>query len=291
MDWQVLNMLIKFLRDDMKQFTLGGSYTDSASWGMTKVNGLGSITMDISKTKNAVGDGETITSIQVPARPIDIVANVKNVRNNQIERAKAISFFNPKHSFIMYVTRGNDTRWIQTRIDKFKCQEQPPYKAVEIEMALICEDPYFYSKDNYGKDIAAVTGTFGFPFISSVEKGFKVGVYNFAKQVEVENTGDVETYMTIRIEAFGTVINPKVVKDHAYIRLIDTLSSGDIVEIDMVENTIRKNGVNCIGKTDRTSSFTGMAMDVGDNTISFTADSGDTNMKVVLYYNLKYLGA
>ena len=92
MDWQVLNMLIKFLRDDMKQFTLGGSYTDSASWGMTKVNGLGSITMDISKTKNAVGDGETITSIQVPARPIDIVANVKNVRNNQIERAKAISF-------------------------------------------------------------------------------------------------------------------------------------------------------------------------------------------------------
>lgn len=219
------------------------------------------------------------------------MANVKNSKNNQTERAKAISFFNPKHTFVVYVTRGSDTRWIIAKINKFKCPDQRQCKAVEMQMALICEDPFFFSKDNYGKNIAAVTGCFGFPFISKINDGFKVGTYNFAKQIEIENTGDVETYMTIRIEAFGEVVNPKVIKDKAYIRLIDTLVSGDVIEIDMVENTIKKNGVNCIGRTDRTSSFTGMAMDVGDNTISFTADDGDTNMKVVLYYNLRYLGA
>jgi hypothetical protein len=58
----------------------------------------------------------------------------------------------------------------------------------------------------------------------------------------------------------------------------------------MVENTITKNGENCIGKVDRTSSFSGMVLKSGDNEVSFEADEGDANMKVVLYYNMRYMG-
>lgn len=152
-------------------------------------------------------------------------------------------------------------------------------------------DPYFYSKDDFGKNIAAVKTTFGFPFISPVGKGFNVGIYNFKRAIGVENTGDVETYFSIRLEAFGDVANPKVIKDNAYIRIIDTLHKNDVVQVNLVDNTIRKNGVNCIGKVDRTSSFSGMRLDVGNNTVSFAADDGDTNMRVLLYYNLRYLGA
>ena len=96
---------------------------------------------------------------------------------------------------------------------------------------------------------------------------------------------------TIVIEARGEVENPKVIQNDAYIRLLDKLASGDKVEIDLVENTIKKNGENCIRLVDRTSSFSGMVLGVGNNTISFGADNGDRNMNVVVYYNLRYLGA
>lgn len=282
-------MILTFVREDSKRFILGGSYSDTAAWGITSIDGIGKIEAEISTEKNATGDGDTITGVRFPARNIDITANVKNRKNNEVEKRKADSFFNPKHNFTLFIADGNTTRWIKAKIEKFACPRK--HGNIQLSLALKCVDPYFYSKDNYGKNIASVKPVFGFPYISPVSKGFNVGIYNFARQVEVENTGDAETYFTIRLEAFGDVLNPKVMKDNAYVRIIDTLQNGDIVDIDLVENTIKKNGKNCIGKVDRTSSFNGMIMDIGDNTISFGADDGDTNMRVVIYYNLRYLEA
>lgn len=284
-------MIVKFVRDDLKTFSLGGSHKDTAAWGITKIDGTGNIENEITTEKFALRDGAEITSERIPQRSIDITARVKNRDSNEIERQKAMSFFNPKHSFIIYITKGDVTRWIVAKIQKFKCPEAGARKMVEMSLALICPDPFFYSKDNYGKNIASVTPGFGFPYISPSGRGFNVGVYNFAKQVEIENTGDVETYATIYIEATGEVENPKIIQNGAYIRLIDNLVNGDVIEIDLVGNTIKKNGLNCIGKIDRKSSFTDMAILPGDNTVAFSADNGDSNMNVVLYYNLKYLGA
>lgn len=284
-------MFLTFIRDDLKRFTLGGRYSDTASWGITKISGISDVEYEISTEKNAVGDGETVTSVRLPKRNIDITAKIKNGLNNGIERSKVLSFFSSNHDFTIYIERNGETRWIECLVQKVKCTDRALKAPLQLELALICPDPFFNSKDNYGKNIASVKPGFGFPYISTIGEGFKVGVYNFAKKVEIENNGDVETYFTIRIEAFGAVTNPKIMKDDAYIRLIDTLVSGDVIDIDLVNNTIRKNGVNCIGKVDRTSSFSDMVMSTGDNTISFTADDGDTNMKVLIYYNLRYLGA
>ena len=284
-------MFLTFIRDDLKRFTLGGRYSDTASWGITKISGISDIEYEISTEKNAVGDGETVTSVRLPKRNIDITAKIKNGLNNGIERSKVLSFFSSNHDFTIYIERNGETRWIECLVQKVKCTDRALKAPLQLELALICPDPFFNSKDNYGKNIASVKPGFDFPYISLAGKGFNVGVYNFAKKVEIENNGDVETYFTIRIEAFGAVTNPKIMKDDAYIRLIDTLVSGDFIDIDLINNTIRKNGVNCIGKVDRTSSFSNMVMSTGDNTISFTADDGDTNMKVLIYYNLRYLGA
>lgn len=290
-------MFITFVRDDSKKFFMGGSYKDSASWGITKIDGIGTIENTITTENMAEIDGEEVVSERIPARYIDITANVKNRNMNSLERRNALAFFNPKHNFTMHVEKDGVTRWIKAKIQKVKCPEENVRKNVEIDIALICVDPFFYSADDYGKNIASVTGRFAFPYISPVEtegkiiRGFYVGVFNFAKQIQIENSGDAETYALIRIEAKGDVQNPKIMQNGVYIRLIDTLVSGDVVEVDLVNNTIQKNGFNCIGKVDRRSSFTGMVLNTGDNTISFDADNGDTEMNVILYYNLRYMGA
>lgn len=283
-------MFLKFIRDDKKIFTLGGSYKDTSSWGITKISGTGTISNDISKERFGDTDGEDVSGEYVPSRTIDITANVKSRSDNNSERQRAISFFNPKHSFKLYVTRDGVTRWINVKIEKFQCADENFSKLQTAKWALLCPDPYFYSVDNYGKNIGAIAGGFHFPYINQIGSAFIVGSYAFAKQVEIENIGDVDTYAVVRIESTGTVANPKIMNNGKYIRVIDVMEKGDCIEIDLLNNTIHKNGVNCIGKVDRSSSFTGMAVHPGDNTFSFSADSGETYMNVTLYYNLKYLG-
>lgn len=283
-------MFIKIVRDDRKVFYLGGSYRDDASWGIKEISGIDKIENVIGTTEPAIGDGTEITSEKITERYIDIVASVKNRKNNDIERRNALIFFNPKHSFTLYVENCGVTRWIIAELQRFQCQNKPADRHVSMSIAMLCQDPYFYSVDNYGKNIAAIVGCFGFPYISPFGKGFRTGVFNFAKKVEIENTGDVETYTKIVIEASGMVENPKVIQNGYFIRILDILQNGDIVEIDTVKNTIRKNGINCIGKVDRKSSFSGMVLRIGDNEVSFDADNGDTNMKVMLYYNMRYMG-
>lgn len=283
-------MQVKFVRDDGKVFILDGSCKGGADWGITEISGTDTIENSMGSAVPAVGDGEVITSERIPSRNIDIFASVKDRRKNQEERRKALSFFNPKQGFTLYITKGGVTRWAKARQERFQCREAAPDRHVSMSAAIKCMDPYFYSVDNYGKNIAAVMGCFGFPYISPLSKGFRTGVYNFAKVVSVENNGDAGIRMKVVITADGLVKNPKIILNGAYVRIIDMLGAGDILEIDLERNTIRKNGENCIGKIDRHSSFTGMELLTGENEVSFDADNGDTNMKVVLYYYLRYLG-
>lgn len=283
-------MYIKIVRDDGQVFCLGGSYQDAAAWGIKQITGLSEVENQITTEMLANGDGVQIVGERIGGRPIDITASVKNRHLNEQERSRAFSFFHPKKSFVLYATVGENTRWCTAKIERFKCPSVAKDVHAELNLALLCKDPHLYSVNNYGKNIAAVTSCFGFPYMSSTAKGFKVGFFNFSKTVSIKNTGDVDTYMKIVIKAEKEVINPKIIHNDAYIRVLDTLHAGDEIVIDLVQNRITKNGENCISKVDRYSSFSKMALAVGDNKISYHADNGDTNMKVMVYYNLKYLG-
>ena len=96
-------MFLTFIRDDQKKFTLGGRYSDTASWGILEIKGIGDIEYEVSTEKNAVGDGETVTAVKMPKRNIDIVAKIKDALNNNIERSKALSYFSSNHEFILYI--------------------------------------------------------------------------------------------------------------------------------------------------------------------------------------------
>lgn len=64
----------------------------------------------------------------------------------------------------------------------------------------------------------------------------------------------------------------------------------DVIIMDFAANppTVKKNGVNCIGKCDRTSEFDEMGLVIGDSTLSYTADNGSNNLSVSIYYNKLY---
>lgn len=122
--------------------------------------------------------------------------------------------------------------------------------------------------------------------------GFIAGAYSFSNVVDIVNDGDVETYLRVVINANGSVTNPAIHKDGKYVKILGTLKQDDVVEIDFNQRppSVTKNGENIINLSDRTSSFTGMQLDVGINQISYGADDGENNMSVSVYFEKRYLG-
>lgn len=277
--------LVRCVRSDAKEFTIGLS-----DWKITKLDGIDAPNFSLFTDKNAVGDGALLSGKRVDDRDVYVEAKSRFPLKNEELRARALSFFNPKYTYKIHITYQGVTRWIDGELEGFSLPSENVYRNMILKVRFFCKDGYFKSEDNFGKDIASESKMFGFPFIQTQKVKTVASAFNFAKMVQIDNDGDVDTYCSARIIFNGDVTNPKIVKDDYFVRVIHNFVEGDILEIDFSQCTIRKNGENIIQKIDRESTFTSMQLDVGTSQIGFGADTGDSNMSVTIYYNKLYLG-
>lgn len=280
---------VRIVREDGQEFILDNTLWMIPSDGL---DGWDYVTNTISYEEKAFGDGGILSSERVGIQDRTIKAYMNNKNLLSIIRDSCISFFGVKHTFKVYLTYQGRTRWCEGNLYKFSLPNKNIYRKLELQFTIRCMQPYLLSVDEFGEDIASVIPKFGFPFISRVGKGFIFSHYKFADEVELSNTGDVETYPKIVLLAKGEVKNPIVFKDDKFIKIIDTLQKDDVIIIDLTSTpaTVKKNGVNIIGKTSRDSSFYDLKFDIGTNTIKFDADEGTNLLGVTIYYNQRYVG-
>lgn len=276
---------MRFLRDDGLEFILGNE-----DWGILSLEGADSLETEIYTESNAMGEGEFITGEQVKSREIIFVADTKRLSELSVKRQSAMAFFNRKRSFKVYLSYRGVTRWIEGRLAGFKCPTNNVFEAVEITGTLLCPEPYWKSVDEFGKDIANIIPAFGFPYNALVGKQYPVGYSEFAKEVHIYNDGDAETQIRAVITAKDVVSVPALIKDDYGIYINVAMDTGDVIEIDFGERSVRMNGENIITKLQKKSSLTNMALNIGDNIVSYSADDGDANMAVNIYYNKRYQG-
>lgn len=280
---------VRIVREDGQEFILDNTLWMIPSDGL---DGWDYVTNTISYEDKAFGDGGILSSERVGIQDRTIKAYMNNKNLLSIIRDSCISFFGVKHTFKVYLTYQGRTRWCEGNLYKFSLPNKNIYKKLELQFTIRCMQPYLLSVDEFGEDIASVIPKFGFPFISRVNKGFIFSHYKFADEVELSNSGDVETYPKIVLLAKGDVKNPIVFKDDKFIKILDTLHKDDVIIIDLTSTpaTVKKNGVNIIGKTSRDSSFYDLKFDIGTNTIKFNADEGTNLLGVTIYYNQRYVG-
>lgn len=281
--------MVRIVRDDSKEFIIDGS-----DWRINELSGFGSFDNDITMIDNAIGDGGIYGSNRVAQKDRTIVAKSRNPVLNEILRKIAISFFNPKKTFKVYLTYMGVTRWCEGKIHKFDLPTANIYTPMTLTITFLFANPFLKSFDNFGKNIASVVGMCAFPYLCNIApgtpRGITGGVFNFAQKVVFENDGDVDTYCKAVFTAKGEVLNPKLLINGNYVRVLDTLVKDDVLVIDFTKNppTVQKNGVNFIGHCDRTSAFDDMALLVGDSEVSFDADNGSNLLDVSIYYNKLY---
>lgn len=279
----------RFVRSDAAELI-----ADGTDWLLTPgtVDGVCKPAFNLYTEDNAAGDGAVVTGKRVAARDLSVSASSMRIANNAVLRARASSFFNPKYTFKIYLTYQGRTRWISAELAGVDLPTDMVCVPQTFTATFLAANPYWQSVDDFGQDIAAITPRWGFPYLDHPTLGVLVDIANFARSVVFEYDGDVPAYPTITITADAEVTNPKIVKDTAFVRLIDTLNAGDILRITTNPRDIRitKNGQNVLNKVDRASNFTGMQMQPGTNTVSYEADYGDNNLHVVIRYNKQYLG-
>ncbi len=283
---------VRIVRSDSKEFIIDGKDWDIPS--KSGLEGFGSFENDITMIDNAVGDGGTYGSDRIAPKDRTIVAKSRNPVMNEILRKVAISFFNSKFMYKIYLTYMGVTRWCEGKIYKFDLPTENIHTTMTMTITFLFANPFLKSYDNFGKNVAAITPMCGFPYLCSVTpgtpKGVTGGIFNFAQKIVLENDGDVETFCKAVFTANGTVVNPKLVVNDHYVRVLDIMEQGDVIIIDFTQNppTVQKNGHNYIGHCDRTSAFDDMALIVGDSIISYDADNGSNLMEVSIYYNKLY---
>lgn len=283
---------VRIVRSDNREFNIDG--TDWRILSDGGLDGWGDFENDITTVDNAVGDGGIITSDRIAQKDRSIVCRSRNPLLNDVLRREAITFFNSKSMYDVYLTYMGVIKWCTGKIYKFSIPTANVNRPMNMSITFLCPDPFLKSYDSFGKNIASVVGMCGFPYLCSVTdntpKGTTGGRFNFAKMVVLENDGDVSTYCKAVFKASGAVTNPKLIINGKYVRVIDTMAAGDIIIIDFTANppTVEKNGVNYIGHCDRTSEFDDMALIVGDSEIEFDADNGSNVLDVSIYYNKLY---
>lgn len=281
------NVYVRIVRSDKKEFVIDGTDWKIPSDGL---DGFGTFENDISTAENAVGDGDIVTSSRIAKKDRSIAAKSRNPLLNDVLRREAVSFFNSKMTYKIYVTYMGVTRWCEGEIYKFNLPPGNVHREMTMSMTFLCPDPFLRSYEDFGKNIASVVPMAGFPYLCKKETGVTGGRFNFAKMVVLENDGDVNTYCKAVFWAKGIVKNPRLSIGDAYVRVIDTMAEGDVIIMDFTANppTIKKNGLNFIGHCDKTSKFDDMQLNVGDTEISFDADDGSNLLDVSIYYNKLY---
>ena len=275
----------RFVRADARELIVDGE-----DWLLTSIDGAAAPGYQIYSSDNAVGDGSIITGRRVAARDLQLAAIAMDVDSNAALRKAALSFFRPGVEYRIYLTYLGTTRWITGELTAFKAPNDRICLPQTFAAYFLCVAPYWQSVDDFGQDIAAITPCWGFPYMDHPTFGVRVAVANFAREVVFNYDGDVPSYFKATITCDGPVTNPKLIMGGSYIRVITEMQRGDVLSIDLQVDRVLLNGENVLVRVDRASNFTGMQMDVGENRVSFSADVGENDMHVVIYYNKQYLG-
>lgn len=283
--------LVKIIRPDGKIFQFGDVF------GETEILGAGTMHREIYSEPKGVGHGNYQTGSRIPPREI-IISSTAFAKDDGEARASADDFFcYPEEDHRLEITYKGRTRWIMGQIEVFDLPIDSVGARQRFELSVLCLDPLFRSMDRFGKDIAQVTGAWGFPIFSSLDTidpfvtgGNIAGVYDFSRKAFLKNDGDFMTYPVLAITTAGTVKNLKISKNtDEYILINDTLAKNDRLYIDFGEEILLKNEKNINRMIDRRSTYFGI--DRGGCEIQYAAEQGENDLRMHIYYDQLYKGA
>ena len=275
-----------FKRSDGKELVFGND-----AFSILEMKGIDTLKPELFSKKKARGDGNIITGKRIPAREFSVTAELYDAKQNAMFRPVLNSFFSPRYTYDVTICYINEPRYVANcELLQFSCPTKNIFYPLKPTVTMLAPDGYFLSVDAFGHDIASTRGGMGFPYVNLVNKTFAFGIFEFKGNATFENDGDVEAHVKAVITFRGEVQNPRLIMGDAYVKVLDTFVSGDVLVIDASDKSLTKNGENIDTRLEKGSKWAYLTFDVGENLLSYDADSGNNLMMVRVYFNKRYLG-
>lgn len=265
--------------------------TNNHRYTITEIDGLYPPDAVINTTKNANMDGSVFNSSSVNDRAITITLSINSPA--EANRLLLYRYFKTKYPVRIYYKNGERDVYIDGYVSKMQVAYFEKKQTVQIEVT--CPKALFTGKSEQRTEFSGIVKKFHFPFAIS-EKGAALSEVKALEQKSIINGGDVETGVLIRLQAIGSVVNPKIynVDDSTHMILNVEMQSGDLIVINTRTKektvTMTRDGKesNIIGKLERGSRW--FTLLPGDNVFSYEADSFPENLQCTFVVNNQFEG-
>jgi archaellum component FlaG (FlaF/FlaG flagellin family) len=281
------DILTLTLKSNNKTLILG----DDTKYRLISLEGIEASDITLNLQKNAQFDGSQMIGYRVEPRVITIEADYPAEDSTEDVRHMLEDFFVVQHPGDLTVNYMGTIRHIAYYVTSFKDKRQTLLEPLTFSVELTCPNPYFIG-DEFSDNIAGKVPMLLTPF--SIFKGanLTLAYRKYNNELTVVNPGAVSTGLEIEFIATNVVKNPRIdnLTTGEFLRVIVDMKAGDhlIVTTEHGNKRIELNGVNISQKKDRTSTF--FQILEGENTLSYTADDGYTNLEVYPRWSAKYLG-
>lgn len=265
------------------------------------IEGLNPPKATLYRSEVAGMDGTKFMSAKLEER--NIVVTIRINGDVEANRLQLYDYFKTKHYTRMHFTNARKDVYAEGYVESMECDLFDISEQMQI--SIICPDPYFKAMEEIVSDISKVIGAFEFPFAFGAEgvesstvtdEAIEFSTYDRDAVVIVNNEGESDTGMIIRINFTGAVDNPTIynVDTKESFEVNTAFEDGDEVTINTNPGEKRilllRDGVtsNLINKVARGSTW--LTLDKGDNQFTYTADEGVLAMRVVFTHRTRYQG-
>lgn len=291
-------MQLRMVRDDGEEMVFHGDDHDGWSIPSGGLQDFLSLPLDIQTSANVLTDGSTLVSKRVGECERDVSVVYDGDGDPRAVRDAALSFFNPKHSFEAHVEYLGVTRWCECELADVLFRINDESWPCVGDFTLLCLDPYMRGEDIHDETMQDARPMFTFPFRCfrpgpGVSAGCVASFRVYDGLNTVVNSGGIPAPFRIRAEFGAAITNPKFIVNEKFVAMEYQFKAGDVLVIDFMAAPPRVtlNGESSIHRCTRDSVFVGMALDVGRNQFSYTAETGDTNtMDVSIVYYDRFMG-
>lgn len=264
---------------------------------LTTIDGIYDNKNQVSVSQNTMTDGGTFTGSVAKYRNIVLTVKLEPTDRYFQKKRDALHQLFKDSGTLIYKEDG-----VERSIDYVVESIDPTMKKGNINVSLICPDPFFYDVDYTTVTMATWVPAFEFDHEFTVE-GEELSYKENVRIIDIVNdNADDEIGLLITIEASGDVTNPSIIhveQDiHSTVGNEDkplTLVFGDKLIISSVTNNKRVYLIHGGVKTEINEYFTEdsdfIQLNRGHNHIGYSADEGEEYMSVSIQYKLKYASA
>lgn len=272
------------------------------------ITGLGPPKANVNMTDLATMDGSLFNSARVEKRNIIIHMLFSFAPTIEDSRQRTYKYFPIKKPLTFLIE--TDNRIVET-VGVVEVNEPDVFSKDESnQISLICDDPYFYSAGENGKNITVFFGIaplfeFEFSNESLDEPLLEFGSVENESEKTIYYEGDSEIGITINIHAVGeagniTIYNTgtREVMSIDASKIEKLTGSGIIAGDDIIITTVRgdkkigllRNGryMNILNALDKNSDW--FRLTKGENIFAYTAEYGSENLQFIIENRVIYEG-